>query len=321
MYPDASCDPESYRVTLEKAPLYPADLGGNNGSPDTFWTPATALDPHSEYRWTVAAQVGATAGPANESKHFFTGPTCTAGQLPTPTLMAPANGAVLTDNQVVLTINYPGECLPPGARIDLATDAGFVHTTAITQVEPIMDWYLEPLEDCTTYFWRAASVSGSTLSPYSGPSSFSTNFSGTCPSKDLLSMQNLKFYCVDKPLTFMAELFFDHAVTGQFELRFTKSAYPCFISPAQTNKLTCYGPRIESNLAVTLELWDLGSHTLVSRKETKTPDCTLESIPDEPAGGSQGSADCGNYYIQRDCESVPSCQWIKGTTVGYCTNR
>jgi hypothetical protein len=314
LYPDAACDPDSYQVTLEKGPLYSTNMGTDTGRHNTFWTVPFLLEPHSEYRWKVAAQTGSTTGPTYQNKHFFTGPICSAQQLQTPELVEPADGAVMTNNQIVLYIDYPGDCLPPGARIDLATDPGFVNNTVIIQSEPIMDWYLQPLQDCTKYYWRAASVSGSTLSPYTGTSSFSTDFSGTCSSQ--LTVLKSSFYCSEDQNIFMVDLHFDHAMTGDYEVRFLDSVYPCILSKSDAQKLTCYGPRVNSDLEVNLKLWDLGINQIVGSLESKTPDCSVEFITE----------DCQRFDENECSQHNDTCYWgdshdVSGRPIKICKNK
>ena len=311
LYPEASCDPDSYRVILEKGPLYSTDLGTDTGSHNTFWTIPFLLEPHSEYRWKVAAQAGSTTGPTYQNKHFFTGPICSVQQLQTPELVEPTDGAIMTDDQVVLYIDYPGDCLPPGARIDLATDSGFVNTTAIIQTEPIMDWYLQPLQDCTTYYWRTASVSGNTMSPYSDTSSFSTDFSGTCALQ--FTVQKSSFYCSEDQESFMVDLHFDQAMTGNYELRFLDSVYLCINSKSDAMKLTCYGPKVNSNQEVSLKLWDLGLNQIISSFDAKTPDCSVEFIQE----------DCQKFNENECNQHSDECYWIPFTliTKSGCLNK
>ncbi len=311
LYPDAACDPDSYRVTLQKGPLFSTDIGTDTGSHNIFWAVPFMLEPHSVYRWKVAAQTGSTTGPYPQHKHFITGPICSANQLQAPTLVEPADGAVMTDNQVVLYIDFPGDCLPPGARIDLATDPGFVNSTPITYNFPVMAWYLQPLQDCTTYYWRAASVSGNTLSPYTIPLSFSTDFAGTCASQ--LTVKKSSFYCSEDQKSFMVDLQFEQAMTGDYELRFLDSVYPCISSASDTKKLTCYGPKVNSNQEVSLKLWDLGLDQIISSIDAETPDCSVEFITE----------DCHKYDEKQCNQHSDKCNWESFTVAagGICKNK
>jgi hypothetical protein len=67
-------------------------------------------------------------------------------------------------------------CQPEGYRIDLATDPSFEDTSLSGGTgNPSTLWAPgEPLEACTTYYWRVAGIIGFTLGPYSETESFST---------------------------------------------------------------------------------------------------------------------------------------------------
>src|SRR5262245_54858173 len=52
-YPDSSCEPRDYLVTLYPQEDFRNDLGGFNGDSLTSWTLAADLQPGTEYVWGV----------------------------------------------------------------------------------------------------------------------------------------------------------------------------------------------------------------------------------------------------------------------------
>jgi hypothetical protein len=114
----------------------------------------------------------------------------------------------------------------------------------------------------------------------------------------------------------MVDLFFDQAMTGNYELRFLDSVYPCINSPLNTNKLTCFGPRIDSDLEVTLALWDLSLNKVVSSMDAKTPDCSVEFIQE----------DCQKYNENECNQHGDKCYWESslfpsGAPMEVCKNK
>ncbi len=175
-YPDPNCTPEGYRIDLYTGPFFNDDLGGGTGNPSTSWTPASPLQPATEYGWKVRPINGTTLGPVAGWHYFFTGPMCDDPHaLVAPVLLAPANGAIYDDlRDAGLIWDYPEDCLPEGYRIDVSPDPDFNDTSLSGGTgSPSTRWGVgRPLTPCQTYYWRVAAVIGSTLGPYSDTRTF-----------------------------------------------------------------------------------------------------------------------------------------------------
>jgi hypothetical protein len=159
------------------------ELFGGTGSPSTRWAPGESLEPATQYWWEVAAGVGTDFGPYSVKRSFFTGPECSAlSGLAAPELLQPANGAILSELTAWLhfTPGAPG-CIPDGYRIDLQTSPSFDGTNLLGDFNlPATNVISDPLEDCTTYYWRVAALQGGAQGPFSETNWFRTNASGTC---------------------------------------------------------------------------------------------------------------------------------------------
>jgi len=177
------CDPEGYRIDLSTDfDFADTSLSGGTGNPSTSWAPGSALLPGETYYWRVAPINGTTLGPFSGQRTFFIGPLCPEAGLAAPVLVEPADGAAVSESLPLLAWDNPQNCLPESYRVDLATDPSFADTSLSGGTgNPWGRWFPgDPLADCTTYYWRIAPFTGSTLGPYSPTRSFSTDFTGTC---------------------------------------------------------------------------------------------------------------------------------------------
>ena len=181
-YPDPSCVPEGYAITLKTGPLFSDDLSGGTGNSSTSWGPGAALEPGKEYEWAVAPINGTTQGPDAGFHYFFTGPTCDTAALVAPTLLQPADGASFDETHDSLIWDYPQDCSPQGYRIDLSTDATFADTSLSGGTgNPSTRWGPgSPLSNCQTYYWRVAGINDTTLGPFSPSRSFVRDTGGAC---------------------------------------------------------------------------------------------------------------------------------------------
>jgi hypothetical protein len=99
-------------------------------------------------------------------------PVC---QMIPPEPIWPIGGKVIYELWPGLEWRYNDKlCQPEGYRIDLATDPSFKDTSLSGGTgKPSTVWAPgEPLEACTTYYWRVAGVIGFTLGPWSETESF-----------------------------------------------------------------------------------------------------------------------------------------------------
>jgi hypothetical protein len=179
-----ACEVGGYAVHLSPTfDMSDTSLFGGTGSPGTVWGPGEPLEPATQYWWQVAAGVGTDFGPYSVKRSFFTGPECTPlVGLPAPELISPANGEYLSELEAWLhfTPGDPG-CIPDGYLLDLQTDPSFGGTNLLAEYDlPATNVITDPLEDCTTYYWRVAAVQGGSHGPYSATRWFRTNQSGAC---------------------------------------------------------------------------------------------------------------------------------------------
>ncbi|MGD0752314.1 MAG: hypothetical protein ABSA23_13020 [Anaerolineales bacterium] len=182
-YPDASCNPQGYAIDLRTGPLFTDHLGGGTGNPSTSWGPGSPLQPGREYEWGVQAINGTTLGPPAGYNYFFTGPMCDTNALAAPSLLQPANGAIINELDPSLIWQYPDACLPQGYRVDLSTDPTFADTSLSGGTgTPSTRWGPgNPLANCTVYYWKITPMNDTTLGPVSSVFSFTTQAPGICP--------------------------------------------------------------------------------------------------------------------------------------------
>ena len=146
-------------------------FGGN-------WTPSVPLEPATQYWWEVFAGIGTTFGPTSPVRSFFTGPQCASGSdaIP-PTLLSPEDGA--TVDTLTPWLRYtPGEggCVPDGYAIYLDTDADFAGEEPYASLNlPGTTFIPDPLQDCTTYYWRVSPIQDDFILPWSEVWSFRTD--------------------------------------------------------------------------------------------------------------------------------------------------
>jgi len=157
---------------------------GGTGSPSTSWTTATELEPATQYWWQVAGGVGTDLGEFSTPRSFFTGPECAAiNDMIAPELISPIGGAQVTEE--FATLRYKpsdGGCIPDGYFINLQTDPLFGGTNLLGSFSlPGTTVLTDPLDDCTTYYWKVAQIQAGVQGPPSSTESFYTNYSGTCP--------------------------------------------------------------------------------------------------------------------------------------------
>lgn len=184
------CIPEHYKLRFSPDRHFGiARTGMTDG--ELVWPAADAsfpqmpLEPATEYFWTVRAWDEGVNGPDSSTRVFFTGPSCAAAaELVAPEQLSPADGEVVTEEYAELHYQ-PGEpaCLPGGYALDLQTDPAFGGTNLLASYNMPGTYVLtDPLEDCTTYYWRVAAIVGGDEGPFSDSRSFSTDFAGECVS-------------------------------------------------------------------------------------------------------------------------------------------
>jgi hypothetical protein len=183
-YPSGTsgCGISGYQVWLvsQSSPYY--DIGGDvSGFATTSFT-TTTLQPVTTYYWQVRAVSSSGPGPWSGRHAFVTGPLCSPSALTAPSAWRPT-GTVNTLRPTFNWYVHQPTCMPGGAHFELSLDPGFGSTVATFDgdLNPRnMHWVPESdLLDCTDYYWRVATKSGSTLGPYT-TNSFRTQV-GSCP--------------------------------------------------------------------------------------------------------------------------------------------
>lgn len=245
-----ACEVGGYAVHLSPMlDMSDTSLFGGTGSPSTSWAPGVSLEPATQYWWEVAAGVGTDFGPYSPKRSFFTGPECTAlAGLPAPELLLPENGAYLPE--LTAWLHYtPGDpgCIPDGYLVDLQTDPSFGGPNLLTEYGlPGTNVFTDPLEDCTTYYWRVAAVQDGSYGPFSDTRWFRTNASGTCvfPFYPAWALENV--HCracgasICKPLYIFEKGALARILGQSLDGIFLKLAYP---RDAQgTREGECYAP-------------------------------------------------------------------------------
>ncbi len=183
-YPDATCVPQGYRISLSTGPLFVDDLSGGTGNPSTVWSPGAPLLPGKEYAWAVQPINGTTLGPIAGDRYFFTGPACAPDNLGTPSLLQPIDDAIISDTaDPSLIWTYPDPCLPGdyGVRLSTRTDFEDDQLNGGTG-NPSTRWAPgTPLADCTRYYWQIVACSGTQCGTYSDVRTFRIMRSAACP--------------------------------------------------------------------------------------------------------------------------------------------
>jgi len=184
------CQPDGFVLQIAHDQLFnDMVLEVENAAFDTSWTASSPLDPATEYWWRVAGGMGTSGslslGPWSQRQRFFTGPTCAASSLVAPIPLSPPDGGIMDEAWGPVYFDYPpGEaCLPEFYRMLLSTSPGFSDPS-------LNGWIPHPAEawgpgdaylDCTTYYWSAVPVVGSTEGPGSPTMSFYVDLTGSCP--------------------------------------------------------------------------------------------------------------------------------------------
>ena len=184
-YPSGSsdCSVNGYQVYLVSYLSPYVDLGGSApGASTNSFVPGGALEPSTLYYWEVRAISSAGLGPWSGRHAFWTGPLCSPTALTAPSAWRPT-GTVDTLRPKFNWYVHQSLCMPSSSHFELSTDASFSSLVATFDgdLSPRnMHWQPESdLMDCTQYYWRVATMSGSELGPYS-TRTFTTHV-GLCP--------------------------------------------------------------------------------------------------------------------------------------------
>jgi hypothetical protein len=188
------CLPEGFAVRLSTMPDFSGPSLGGGVYPVTStggsWTPGVLLEPATQYWWEVFAGIqGTTFGPTSPRRSFFTGPECTSGadSLP-PTLVKPLDGAIVDTTHPDLHYTAgAGSCIPDGYAIYLGTDPDFAGEDPYSSFNfPGTTFIPDPLDDCTTYYWRVSPIQDDFVLPWSDVWSFTVRTGPECGLGQLL---------------------------------------------------------------------------------------------------------------------------------------
>jgi len=176
------CEPEGYAIRLGTS--YGLDglpLQGGTGIGESLTV--SGLQPGTQYWWDVAAIVPPALGPFSSQNTFLVGPQCgSSAELGVPDLISPINGEEVNANFAWLHYQATSfGCIPDGWALDLQTDPNFGGTNLLQSFNfPGTTVITEELNDCTTYYWRAAAIQDGMQGPWSAIGNFFTNDSGLC---------------------------------------------------------------------------------------------------------------------------------------------
>ncbi len=194
-WPAYKCQPQKFRVSLSMAPLHNKELGGvGPGALYVTWT-TPPLQPGQTYRWSVVAISKGQEGPPSEERYFSIGSPCTSvSQLKLVSNLWPPYGT--TVDTLTPEIMWSGDdaqtCLPTGYAIQYSHTFDFAQNEWAYSFGPHSGfyWKLGPLQNCTTYYWRAAAFLGSSLEngkwvpsqigPFGDPMMFEVAVGGKC---------------------------------------------------------------------------------------------------------------------------------------------
>jgi hypothetical protein len=329
---DTNCVPDGYHVDLSTGPDFMDTLGGDVAGTSTSFTPGAPLEPGKQYAWGVYATVGGSESPYGGTRYFFTGPMCASEALVAPTLLWPPDGGVITAAEAEDTVDgpmpmlkweYPDPCLPEGYRIDLSTDSSFVDTSLSGGTgHPSTRWMAgQPMEDCTTYYWRVAPINGTTLGPFSGTWSFDMAVGESC-SPGLVTPTTVPW---TTPLWILDVDSFCRQGPGSF--------YPAVATLKAGESYPMDGRNADNSWFV-IRLIDarlcwlsaITGHMEGGKADDlnirQSPPTSTPTVTPPPTATFTPLLDCSKYKDEKTCEAYPVCEWIRyATGGGYCQNK
>ena len=200
-WPLNDCIPESYRIEVSRDSGFVDDeFNGATGSPGTRWGLGSAPPPATKFWWRVSAYADGTWGPTGTEHFFYTAPACTGTDMIAPSLVSPADGAVINSTDQLLEWSYPPlSCVPDDYHVQVAEVTPAFTTLYIDHVGTAANFTeflnLPPYNDCTTYFWRVAMVHDGVDGVFSPHRSFSVDLTGSCGLPEARGTANGNFFC------------------------------------------------------------------------------------------------------------------------------
>jgi hypothetical protein len=193
------CLPEGYGIDLNRFHDFSGpDLGGGAIHPTISWSPASPLEPATQYWWKVFSGVGTDFSDPSGQRSFFTGPECTSlTEVVAPVRLAPADGS--TVNTLTPALKYtPGSpgCIPDGYLLELHELADFSDPNLLTEYSmPATTVLTDPLDNCQMYHWSVTAVQDGGYGPESDHGSFFVDVDGTCSPPGIPGTAKSNFFC------------------------------------------------------------------------------------------------------------------------------
>jgi hypothetical protein len=195
-----NCIPENYRIEVSRDENFIDDeFNGATGNPSTRWGLGSAPPPATKMWWRVSACAdGICTTPVTEYS-FYTAPACTGIEMIAPTLVSPADGAVVPATDQVLEWSWPPlSCIPDDTHVLVAEDSAFTilfddhHGIS---ANGMIYGHKEPFENCKTYYWRVAMHHDGIDGIWSPTYSFTVDLNGTCGLSGSPGIANGNFFC------------------------------------------------------------------------------------------------------------------------------
>ncbi len=187
------CSTEGFRLSLSTGPSFQDELGATVAGVPGFdslytrtWLPPVPLQAGRMYRWKIWPISQGVEGPVSDVRYFFTGPRCDPTALVAPTPLYPINNwTIHSQDELSLRWWYPDACLPDGYDVEISTSQVFDGSTLNGSMNnPSTTWGpIQPVEDCTRYFWRVQAFRQGYHGKYSQVYTFYVNLSGNCPAE------------------------------------------------------------------------------------------------------------------------------------------
>ena len=200
LWVENDCIPESYRIEVSRDENFIDDeYNGATGNPSTRWGLGSAPPPATKMWWRVSAYADGTWGPTGTEHFFYTAPACEGTDMVAPTLVSPADGAVVTAADQVLEWSWPPlSCVPDDYHVLVAEDPAFT-ILFDDHIGTAANWtlygHLDPFVDCQTYYWRVAMHHEGFDGTYSPTWSFTVDLTGTCGLSGMPGMSKGNFFC------------------------------------------------------------------------------------------------------------------------------
>ena len=199
-WPLNDCIPESYRIEVSRDENFVDDeFNGATGNPSTRWGLGSAPPPATKMWWRVSAYSDGVWSPPGTEHFFYTAPACEGTDMVAPTLVSPADGAVIAAADQVLEWSWPPlSCVPDDYHVQVAEDSAFT-ILFDDHIGTAANWTLyghqNPFADCQTYYWRVAMVHDGIDGTFSSSRSFRVDLNGTCSLSAIPGIAEVNFFC------------------------------------------------------------------------------------------------------------------------------